>query len=123
MQLGAFDDLHGDVGDRPHPGSQGASVVSGVSPDQREPGAGVQQRNDQQLGAHPVTHTGSGDHHGEQEPFHIHRDVSLPAVDLLASIKPAGGGPDGVRAFHRLGVHDRRAGLPVTAQRLPQPAA
>lgn len=35
-------------------------------------------------------------------------------VDLLATVEPAGAGPDGLGGLDRRGIQDRRAGLGVT---------
>src|SRR6266536_3899453 len=64
----------------------------------------------------------SSSHHRLSKPGSF-RQLKIRAVDLLAAVESARGGPDGVGALDRLGVHDRRGGLHVAAQPHPQPAA
>ena len=85
VQFSALDDLQGDTGHRVDPPGQRCTVVPGIGPDQPQPGTDVQQRDDQQFGAHPIANIRGGHHHREHESVHIDRDMPGLLLCVLVS--------------------------------------
>src|SRR6266700_4376962 len=79
----ALNDGDTQIQHRAGPDHQPAGVPA-IAPDQRDCGETLAQQRQQRAGAVTVLHTRRGDHHSQQPPTGINRDVSLSSVDLLA---------------------------------------
>jgi hypothetical protein len=81
----AFDDLQDPSSEGGDPRHQLAGVVA-VGPDQPQPGKSAPQLLKHPLGAVAVLDPRTMDHHDEDQPERIHREMTLAAFDLLAGV-------------------------------------